>query len=146
MKKLMILTTAISAVLLGCANTSTQRTGYVTALPFGEYVSEGYAKRQQGSDWVAVTVTLNDNGNEDVLAVNIHSREDIKKPTCSLKTTARAVAEGQYLANDNGTKILLGFNSGKLTVSAGKGSNPESLMSYCSGGGSIAGDYQRIKR
>lgn len=108
----------------------------------GTYASEGYDKKEAGYDWIVVKVTAGSEAN--TLAIDISARDDIKKPTCGLATTANAVANGQYLAKDDGTAILFAFDNDTLSVSAGEGSDAHDLMYYCSGGGSISGTYLKL--
>lgn len=107
----------------------------------GNYVSSDYAKRNNGYDWVAVSV----NQLTDSLAhIAIRSRADKKKPTCTFD--ANAVLHGNNIlkATLDGKSILFTFAGDSLLISA-ENQQDESLLNYfCSGGGSIAGTYTKI--
>lgn len=56
----------------------------------GDYASNGYATRKQGSDWVGVIVRAD--GAADI-AIKVRARSDVKKPTCQFD--AKATLLGQ---------------------------------------------------
>lgn len=146
MKPLLTLAVVVSSplLLLGCqhAGKNDKADSAVSAVLIGEYVSAGYEKRTQGYDWVAVNIS--NTGQSNTISIDIHARDDIKKPTCQLKTTAIAVGDNAYRVDDDGTAILFRFDADTLTISPDEGTNRHALMYYCSGGASIAGSYQRL--
>lgn len=138
---------AICATLLlsacGTTDTSNKNSTEGTQAHVGEYVSEGYEQRADGYDWVAVSVSAHET--EDTLAIKVHSREDIKKPTCSLETTATAQDAGRYVADVDGTSIVFEFKDNTVSISAGHDTEAHALMYFCSGGGSLIGDYTLLE-
>lgn len=109
----------------------------------GDYASSGYDKRAQGYDWVGVMISANDNESINII---VRSRSDIKKPTCNFEGTATLVgqdnAHGVIFTSvvDDGL-IFLQFKDNKLTVGSEDNSG---LNYYCSGGATLAGDYQKL--
>ncbi len=107
----------------------------------GSYVSEGYDTRDQGYDWVAVTIT---EINPELAYIRVQSRSDKKKPTCTF--------EGKGILQDNsilevdfeGKKILLSFKDKSVSFSTKDKADLDFLMYFCSGGGSLAGTYTKI--
>jgi hypothetical protein len=107
--------------------------------PFiGTFVSEGYQKKSTGMDWVSVIITQI---HERLFHIEVRSRADIKKPTCTLTTDAQLNEEGELLTSqydlDLGVKI-----SGNLLLIYSP-SNKD-LNYFCSGGATLAGKYKRI--
>lgn len=73
----------------------------------GNYVSDFYAQRNEGYDWVAVSVKKN---SPDEIFLSVRSRADKKKPTCTFDTKAYKINDSTYVAVEEGKKILQ-FNS-----------------------------------
>lgn len=107
----------------------------------GNYVSSGYAQKDEGYDWVAVAVT--EAGNEK-LKIKVRSRADIKKPTCTFDAIAERVTETTYKSMVDEKTILYVFENGSLTIAPEKPEFKGALAFYCSGGGSVANSYSRI--
>ncbi|MGM8885553.1 hypothetical protein ACS8FD_06385 [Psychrobacter sp. 1U2] len=146
-----------SASLVGCNNTSsatntvaTASTSTVAALSpavqtvVGDYASEGYAKRAQGNDWVAVMISAN--GSEQI-NIKVRARSDVKKPTCTFDGQAKLMGQDQahgviFETRANDSKVFLQFQNGKLTIDS---DDKYALNYYCSGGASIVGEYQKLK-
>ena len=105
------------------------------------YVLEGYENRDNGSDWVGLNLSMED----ERLFVSIRSRADIKKPTCTADFHAYLVSEGNYEAILNGTPILIGVTDNEITIKPKDASREGSLSFFCSGGASIAGSYTKIE-
>lgn len=151
MKQTTVNTLFFLPLLVACTNlttpTETAQTQSISSPSVaGEYVSEGYQQREQGYDWVAVTVSASA-AEKSAMNIHIHARDTVKKPTCELHTVATpATTAGKYLAHVDGTQIVFDFTAGALRISAGENSTHYDLMYYCSGGASIAGDYQRLPR
>lgn len=113
------------------------------AVVIGDYVSAGYANKAQGYDWVAVLITAN--GSEQI-NIKVRARSDIKKPTCTFDGQATLMGQDkahgvifQTVANDS--KVFLQFKDDKLTIDS---EDKYALNYYCSGGGSIVGEYQKL--
>ena len=110
----------------------------------GDYVSTGYDERAQGSDWVAVIV---EPYGKDQIDIKVRARSDIKKPTCTFD--AKATLMGQDKAHGavfqtpvNNSMAFFQFKENKLTIDS---ADQYVLNYFCSGGGSIVGEYQKLK-
>ncbi|MDO1502308.1 PliI family lysozyme inhibitor of I-type lysozyme [Winogradskyella maritima] len=108
---------------------------------FGNYVSEDYSKRNQGYDWVAISVT---EGESNHLNVSVRSRADKKKPTCTFDAVAKKVDDNVYQTQINGKSILFEFTNAQISIATEKEEDEGLLYFYCSGGASIAGTYLKI--
>ena len=107
----------------------------------GNYVDSEYAKRNEGYDWVAVTIHQQ---TDSTVHVAIRSRADLKKPTCTFDAEAIFMNQDTLKAGFEGKPILFTFSGDSLTIRA-ENMQDEGLLNYfCSGGGSIAGTYQKI--
>ena len=102
------------------------------------YVSDSYAKRQQGYDWVAVSTTPQADGS---LKISVRSRADRKKPTCTLDTIAYPQGKSVYTATEMGNKINFQIKNKTLTILSDDNNH---LMYFCSGGASLAGTYGKL--
>lgn len=106
-----------------------------------DYVSASYAKKDQGSDWVAVSV---EPYAPELLKLRIRSRADKKKPTCTFDSTFQRLTENTYQSTSN-KAILLTFSTEKrpatLTLKPATTNDQQALSFYCSGGASLAGTY-----
>jgi hypothetical protein len=111
----------------------------------GDYVSDSYSQRHQGYDWVAVKVQADENDQNSV-HITVRSRDDIKKPTCTFDGQAKLMGQDQahgiiFETTANDSKVFLQFQGGQLTIDS---DDKYALNYYCSGGGSIVGDYQKL--
>lgn len=104
----------------------------------GQYVSEGYAERAKGNDWVMVSVAEK---GADALTIQITSREDIKKPTCSFSGEALKKGENRYEINDDGSVLVFNFTPTSVSISS---TDPVALHYHCSGGASLADTYNKL--
>lgn len=134
---------SVSVLLLGatvgltaCQQNETQSSANRTLS--GQYVSEGYAQRAKGNDWVMVTVA-EDSANS--LSVKVTSREDIKKPTCSFSGEAVKTAENRYEVKDDGSVLVFSFTPDSVSISS---TDPVALHYHCSGGASLADTYKKL--
>lgn len=107
----------------------------------GNYVSEGYSKRSEGYDWVAVLVTEAENNK---LNISIRSRADKKKPTCTFDAVAKKIDDKTYQTQIDGKSILFEFTNTQISIATEKEEDEGLLYFYCSGGASIAGSYLKI--
>ncbi|MCX2477017.1 hypothetical protein OQZ33_21970 [Pedobacter sp. MC2016-05] len=107
----------------------------------GLYVSKDYEKSAEGYDWVSVRITVI---SQDSLAIQVRSRDDMKKPTCTLDAKADKTGEGSYrIKLQYGTAILsLGNNSINIRPESTK--DEAGLAFPCSGGATIAGTYKKV--
>ena len=86
-------------LVVGCKNetkkieevSSTEATKELNII--GNYVSEEYSNRNEGYDWLAVSVTERENNQ---LNISVRSRADKKKPTCKFDAIARKVDDKTY--------------------------------------------------
>lgn len=108
---------------------------------FGNYVSESYTKKDNGADWVAVTIKPIDDFRAKV---SVRSRADKKKATCTFDGIATVTASNTLKLTDNATYIVLSFTNNQLAISTEPESDISKLNFYCSGGGSLANTYTKI--
>ncbi|GAA4823507.1 hypothetical protein [Algivirga pacifica] len=108
----------------------------------GYYVSADYDKRQAGYDWVAVRVMQKDSTS---LKVSVRSRADRKKPTCTFDAPIFPIEDSLYEARVNDKTILFHFTKEQLTIDAKEKGDEEILQFYCSGGGTIGGQYTKLQ-
>lgn len=121
--------------------TTTEQSQSDTRPVAGNYVTADYDKRSEGYDWVGVMVQ---NRNDSTVAIQVRSRADRKKPTCTLDTEANKVKDGVYQASLQGKKVIFTFNDSTLTIDPEAPQDEAILHFYCSGGASIAGNYKKI--
>lgn len=107
----------------------------------GNYVTADYDKRAEGFDWVGVTIKSEQDSS---ITIQVRSRADKKKPTCTLDKNATKIKEGVYQASLQGKNVLFTFDGTSLTIAPEKSEDEGVLNYYCSGGGSLAGTYKRI--
>ncbi|MCB0485433.1 MAG: PliI family lysozyme inhibitor of I-type lysozyme [Flavobacteriaceae bacterium] len=107
----------------------------------GNFVSDGYFKRSEGYDWVAVKITQVDSTKAKV---QIRSRADKKRPTCTCDTDIFKVNDSTYHSFLGQTRVLFTVNGNILNISADDPSQNDNLGFYCSGGGNLSGDYELI--
>lgn len=132
---------------IGC-KTDTKKVEEVSKTEFteelnvsGSYVSDGYSKRSEGYDWVAISVTETESNKLNIL---VRSRADKKKPTCTFDAVANKVDEKVYQTQINGKSILFEFTNAQISITTENKDNESLLYFYCSGGASIGGTYQKI--
>jgi len=113
----------------------------VTLDVIGNYVSKNYSKRNEGFDWIAVSVT-NESANN--LNISIRSRADKKKPTCTFNTVATKIDDKNYQSESEGKNILFKFNNTEINITPKKEEDQNILYFYCSGGVSIGGTYSKL--
>jgi len=109
----------------------------------GDYASDSYDKRQQGYDWVGVMIQPY--GATDI-EIKVRARHDIKKPSCHFDGKATLMGQDaahgvifQTIANDSVT--FFQFKDGTLTIDS---QDKYALTYFCSGDGTLAGDYQKL--
>lgn len=107
----------------------------------GAYVSEGYTQREEGYDWVKVMVTSTA---ADEITIAVRSREDIKKPTCTLDAVAKKIGDQIYLAELEGKKVKFTFTDKSLAIEAKDEADNNILYYFCSGGASLRGTYEKV--
>ncbi len=107
----------------------------------GNYVSADYANRAKGFDWVAVAVK---NISGDTVSISVRSRADKKKPTCTFDAVAHKQNDSTYVAVAQGKNILFTFSGDNITIAAKNVADSGVLNYFCSGGGTLAGNYTKI--
>ena len=128
--------------LTGCAQTTSATTeDQVAVNPIGHYVTEGYAQRDQGHDWLSVSVSQSA---DQQLAITVRGRNDQKKPSCTFDGLAQAIDTNTYQAMANGQAINFTVSPQELVISAPTPEALPQLSYYCSGGASLGGAYQKI--
>ena len=108
----------------------------------GNYVSEDYFKRSEGYDWMVLTVNM---VNKKLAEINIMSRSDIKKPTCTFYSKAVVISKDSLAAEYDGSLIIFAFTDSSVFVNTNSDQNTSILNYFCSGGGSIGGEYIKLK-
>lgn len=107
----------------------------------GDYVTADYSKRNEGFDWVAVSVSkLTDS----TLQIRIRSRIDKKKPSCTFDAEAKQIAGNQFRSMVEGKGIVYTFTKEHIEITTEKETDSDFLQYYCSGGGTIGGKYQKL--
>ena len=109
----------------------------------GDYASEGYAKRAQGSDWVGVMVKA---VGDKQIDIKIRARSDVKKPTCHFDGKATLMGQDDahgiiFQSKVNDSTAFFQFKDDKLTIDS---QDKYALNYFCSGGGTLVGDYQKL--
>ncbi|KRU22082.1 hypothetical protein [Psychrobacter piscatorii] len=109
----------------------------------GDYASTDYDKRAQGYDWVGVMVRAE---SDQQIDIKVRSRSDIKKQTCQFD--GKAILMGQdaahgtiFQAQANDSTVFFQFKDNMLTIDS---PDKYALNYFCSGGGSLAGEYQKL--
>ena len=106
------------------------------------FVSEDYAKRNEGYDWIAVDI---DSIGVDTITVKVFSRSDIKKPTCNFYAKAFELEKGIYRSINTDPIVMITLDGEDLHLGSVSEEENQKLMFYCSGGGNLVGDYQLLK-
>ena len=136
----------IALTVLGSKNRiETKQTGNpskITINVTGNYVSSDYENRNQRYDWVAVSVKQNI---DSTVHISVRSRADIKKPTCTFDTNATKINDITYKAEIYNKNIIFTFNNNNLNITTENKEDIDILSYYCSGGGSLKGDYKKIE-
>ncbi|WP_372843996.1 hypothetical protein [Psychrobacter sp.] len=109
----------------------------------GDYASEGYDHRAQGNDWVGVMVKA---AGDKQINIKVRARSDIKKPTCQFDGTATLMGQDDahgiiFQSKINDSTAFFQFKDNKLTIDS---QDKYALNYFCSGGGTLAGDYQKL--
>ncbi|WP_194852368.1 hypothetical protein [Nonlabens antarcticus] len=107
----------------------------------GNYVSDSYDQRAEGYDWVAVST---EEMAEDQMKVSVRSRTDKKSATCTFDAIAEKKDENTYQTTIDNKTVLFKFQDEMISISTEKIDDRMVLMFYCSGGGTVAGDYKKI--
>lgn len=106
----------------------------------GDYVTPGYFHRNEGYDWVAVSICIQ---SDTTATITVRSRNDIKKPTCTFNGNAYRSGNDTLVVKQSAGDIYFVRSADTLSISS---NIPGLLYFYCSGGGSLAGDYVKLKQ
>lgn len=107
----------------------------------GNYVDGNYLERNQGADWVAVSVSYL---SDSTISISVRSRADKKKPTCTFDATANKINDTVYKTIAENQVILFKFTSKTISISTQNETDDNILYYYCSGGGTLKGVYTKI--
>ena len=108
-----------------------------------DYATANYDKRAQGYDWVGVIVRAESDRQIDI---KVRSRSDIKKPTCHFDGKATLMGQDTahgtiFQATVNDSTAFFQFKDDKLIIDS---VDKYALNYFCSGGGSLAGEYKKL--
>jgi len=107
----------------------------------GNYVSVDYEKRNEGFDWVGVSVSKY---TDSTMHISVRSRADKKHPTCTFDADAIKLNDTIYRANFEGKNILFIFSDNNLTIETQNEEENDILNYFCSGGATLADTYTKI--
>ena len=107
----------------------------------GNYVSSEYERRQDGFDWISVSVTKY---TDSTIHIKVRSRADKKKPACTFDADAIKINDTVYKSNVEGKNILYVFNKESLSIKTANNEESDILYYFCSGGGTLADTYHKI--
>jgi len=146
--------TSALAALMGCNNITSAAHSNAQAMiqtdatlaiqtVVGDYTSADYDKRAQGYDWVGVIVGVE---SDQQIEIKVRSRSDIKKPTCHFDGKATLMGQDTahgtvFQAKVNDSTAFFQFKDEKLIIDS---PNKYALNYFCSGGGSLAGEYKKL--
>ncbi|RXQ91022.1 hypothetical protein EO244_13035 [Ancylomarina salipaludis] len=149
--KVILVTTAFGIVALsGCKNTvqkngkdkfENQTVKEINASIYGDYVSDCYANRDEGYDWVAVSIKP---AGENKISLSVRSRADKKNPTCTFDAIFYKQNDNLYQTLIDGKEVLLTIQNQSIKLNTKEASDSGILSFYCSGGASLAGLYTKI--
>lgn len=149
-----VLLTTATLSMTGCSYSNSEygsskvNSAAVTQTPavqkvVGDYASEGYAKRAQGYDWVAVTVSPD---GTNAIHIKVRARSDVKKPTCKYDGKASLMIQDAahgiiFQSEVNESMAFFQFKGDTLTID---NQDSYALNYFCAGGSSIVGEYQKL--
>ena len=146
--KIIILIVIIGLFIIGCKNLDktsiikNESQNMTKSDFFGNYVSIDYQKRNEGYDWVAVSVIRQKDDNE--IAISVRSRADRKNPTCTFDAKAYKLNESTYRTSIDGEMVLFTVKDDTISITPENPKNSGILYFYCSGGASLEGKYSKI--
>lgn len=131
-------------VLFGCeTKRELQEEKPIATISTGFFVSEEYDKRQEGFDWVGISVGKK---NDSIFSISVRSRADLKKPTCTFDGQAWVNGKNQLKSIFENKVILFTFSKNELNVTMENEADKDFLHFFCSGGGTLAGSYKKPKK
>jgi len=110
-----------------------------------DYATADYDRRAQGYDWVGVMVRAE---SKRQINIKVRSRSDIKKPTCHFDGKATLMGQDTahgtiFQATVNDSTAFFQFKDDTLIIDS---PNKYALNYFCSGGGSLAGEYKKLAK
>ncbi|RZT96380.1 PliI/PliC-like inhibitor of I-type lysozyme [Ancylomarina subtilis] len=149
--KTIVVTTALGLVVLGGCKNTVQKKGKgkfenqtdkeQSANIYGNYVSDGYVNRNEGYDWVAVSIKQ---AGENKISLSVRSRADKKNPTCTFDAIFFKQNDNLYQTRVDGKEVLLTIQNQSIKLNTKDPADSGVLFFYCSGGASLAGEYTKI--
>ncbi|OOS23974.1 hypothetical protein B0681_08430 [Moraxella porci DSM 25326] len=136
-----LLATSLAATALSACTTPQVISSQTANATAQSYVSDDYHNRHQGYDWVAVETARQANNS---LKVQIRSRIDKKKPTCTFDGIAHPISSNLYQIRQGDMTLNLTRNANSINITPAQDSNRHKAMMYCSGGGSLIGTYKQV--
>ena len=136
-------TSALPAIQSNILGDNVSADKFSTDKVSADYASADYDKRAQGYDWVGVIVRADGDRQIDI---KVRSRSDIKKPTCHFDGKATLMGQDTahgtiFQAKVNGSTAFFQFKDDKLIIDS---PDKYALNYFCSGGGSLAGEYKKL--
>ncbi|MGW8317239.1 MAG: hypothetical protein ACWGNV_16700 [Bacteroidales bacterium] len=107
----------------------------------GIYVSDGYPLRDQGYDWVGISI---DPLSDSTAHVSVRSRIDQKKATCTFDSDASLTDSGRLVIPFEDKQFFLSLSGDSLKISVEDEKSNNLLFYFCSGGASLEGTYSRL--
>lgn len=106
------------------------------------YVSDSYFKKNEGYDWVLVSLKQI---NDFEIKVSVRSRADKKKPTCTFDDILYKRENNIYASYKEGKTILFKISDNSLSIEGGSAEDENILHYFCSGGATLKGEYKKLK-
>lgn len=107
----------------------------------GDYVDDSYQKRNEGYDWVSVSIKAT---SDSTIHVSVRSRIDNKKPTCTFDADAKKLNDSSYSGMAEGKEILFVFTPNSIRITTANEADRGILNYFCSGGGTLEARYNKI--
>lgn len=108
----------------------------------GTYVSEGYPLRDQGYDWVGVSI---DPLSDSTAHIAVRSRIDQKRATCTFDSDASLTDHGTLVVPFEDTRFFLSLSGDSLKIWGENEKSSNLLYYFCSGGATLEGTYVRLE-
>ena len=106
------------------------------------YVSDSYFKKNEGYDWVLVSLKQI---NDFEIKVSVRSRADKKKPTCTFDDILYKRENNIYASYKEGKTILFKISDNSLNIEGGSAEDENILHYFCSGGATLKGEYKKLE-
>lgn len=107
----------------------------------GDYVSEGYALREDGYDWMVVRILENSMGE---LTAQVSSRSDLKRPSCHWQTHLESTGTNSLSSSFMDQNILFELVGDSLYIKGENSDGDDLLYFFCNGGGTLKGSYVKL--